>query len=59
ENTEEKLVLKTIEGEVMTLPRKEVVEMVKQNVSLMPDAILKEISAQDAADLLEYLTTLR
>ena len=37
----------------------EVVEMVKQNVSLMPDAILKEISAQDAADLLEYLTTLR
>lgn len=59
ENTKEQVVLKTIEGEVLTLPRKEIVEMVKQNVSLMPDAILKEISAQDAADLLEYLTTLK
>lgn len=59
QNTEENVVLKTIEGEVLTLPRKEVVEMVKQNVSLMPDAILKEISAQDAADLLEYLTGLK
>lgn len=59
QNTEENVVLKTIEGEVLTLRRKEVVEMVKQNVSLMPDAILKEISAQDAADLLEYLTGLK
>lgn len=59
ENSDENLVLKTISGEVLTLPRKEVVELVKQNVSLMPDAILKDVSAQDAADLLEYLTTLK
>ncbi|MFO1019681.1 MAG: PVC-type heme-binding CxxCH protein [Planctomycetales bacterium] len=59
QSSDQQVVLKTIEGEVVTIPRDDVEELIQQKISLMPDAVLKDITAQDAADLLEYLTTLK
>src|SRR5262249_7708408 len=36
-----------------------IVEMVKQDKSLMPELVLRSVTAQDAADLLAYLVSLQ
>jgi putative membrane-bound dehydrogenase-like protein len=59
EQNDERVVLKTIEGAAVQIPRKEVVELVKQEKSLMPELVLKSVTAQDAADLLAYLVSLQ
>lgn len=55
----ERVVLKTVEGITVQIPRKEIVELVKQEKSLMPELVLKSVTAQDAADLLAYLVSLQ
>lgn len=59
QDDDETKVVKTAEGELVRIPAAEVEQVVKQDVSLMPELVLSEVSAQDAADLLSYLETLR
>lgn len=55
----ERIVLKSIEGVSLQILRKDVVELAKQEKSLMPELVLKSVTAQDAADLLAYLVSLQ
>ena len=57
--SDQDLTLKTIEGNFITLPKKQIVDQVKQTKSLMPELVLKSVTAQDAADLLAYLASLQ
>jgi len=58
EKTDKQVVIKDAKGELIRIPAKEVVELMKTEKSVMPDLILRDVPAQDAADLLAYLTTL-
>lgn len=58
EETPERVVLKDAQGKYYRVAKSDVESLAKQNVSLMPELVLKDITAQDAADLLAYLTTL-
>jgi putative membrane-bound dehydrogenase-like protein len=53
------VVLKDAQGRVIRIPADNVESIVAQQISMMPDLVLREVSAQDAADLLAYLATLR
>ena len=57
--TDREVTLKTIEGAMIQIPRDEIEELVKQEKSLMPELLLKSVTAQDAADLLAYLANLQ
>lgn len=59
DQNDERVVLKTIEAATIQIPRKDVAELVKQDKSLMPELVLKSVTAQDAADLLAYLVSLQ
>jgi putative heme-binding domain-containing protein len=59
EKTDDKIVLKDALGERHAIAPNEIESLTASPQSVMPDLILSEISAQDTADLLEYLTTLR
>jgi putative heme-binding domain-containing protein len=52
------VVLKTAEKKTVTIPREEIEDMKKSTQSLMPDRILSDLTAQEAADLLSYLMSL-
>ena len=52
------VVLKDAQGRLVKVPTSEVEALVPQKTSLMPELVFKDVSAQDAADLLAYLTTL-
>jgi putative membrane-bound dehydrogenase-like protein len=53
------LVMRNIQGEVIRIAKADVYELMKQEKSLMPELLLKDMTAQDAADLLSYLVSLR
>jgi putative heme-binding domain-containing protein len=53
------ITLKDSQGKTTRLPASAVESLVAQPVSMMPELVLRDISAQDAADLLAYLATLR
>ncbi|HZL87850.1 MAG TPA: PQQ-dependent sugar dehydrogenase [Pirellulaceae bacterium] len=55
EQTDREVVLKTVEKQVVRIARDNVEQMRKSEKSLMPDRILSDLTAQEAADLLEYL----
>jgi putative membrane-bound dehydrogenase-like protein len=59
EQNDQRIVLKTIEGAVVEVPRDQIVELSRQSTSLMPELVLKNVTAQDAADLLAYLAGLQ
>ncbi len=59
EQNDERVVLKSVDGTIVQIPRKQIVEMAKQEKSLMPELVLKDVTAQDAADLLAYLVSLQ
>jgi putative heme-binding domain-containing protein len=59
EESAERVVLKTIENQLVSIPRDKIEEMVKQTKSLMPELILKNVTAQDAADLLDFMASLQ
>lgn len=59
DQNDQRIVLKTIDGTLVQVPRSKVVELAKQSVSLMPELVLKNVTAQDAADLLAYLVSLQ
>jgi putative heme-binding domain-containing protein len=55
EQNDREVVLKTAEKLLVRLPRSEIEEMTRSLKSLMPDGVLADLTAQEAADLLRYL----
>jgi putative heme-binding domain-containing protein len=55
EQNDREVVLKTAEKLLVRLPRAEIEEMTRSPKSLMPDGVLADLTAQEAADLLRYL----
>jgi uncharacterized repeat protein (TIGR03806 family) len=53
------VVLKDAQGKMVHIPGNEVEHLVPQSRSLMPELLLRDLTAQQVADLLEYLTTLK
>ena len=58
EQSEREIVLKTAEKQLVRIARESIEEMRKSEKSLMPDGVLGDLTAQEAADLLEYLRSL-
>jgi putative heme-binding domain-containing protein len=58
ERSEERLVLCDAEGQ-RELKASRVARLVPQSKSMMPDGLLQDLSAQEAADLVEYLVGLK
>ena len=52
-------VVRTAEGKEIVLNPSAIETFTKQDTSLMPELVLKDVTAQDAADLLAYLTSLK
>ena len=57
--TEAELVLKKADGKDIAIPAAEIERSVPQQKSLMPDLLLRDLTPQQAADLLEYLISLQ
>jgi putative heme-binding domain-containing protein len=55
EKNDKGVVLRTPEKQTVRLARDEVEQLKKSDKSLMPDRILSDLTAQEAADLLEYI----
>ena len=55
EKTDDAIVIQTAERKTIRIPRKEIDVLRKSSKSLMPDQILSDLTAQEAADLLEYI----
>lgn len=51
--------LKTADGKEVTIPNREIEQAVPLQQSLMPDLLLREMTAAQVADLLEYLQSLK
>lgn len=59
EHNDKRLILKDADGKVSEIAAEQVESIEAQTKSLIPELVLQEVSAQDAADLLAYLTSLR
>jgi putative heme-binding domain-containing protein len=59
ERKDEVVVLKDSQGQLIRVPEKDVEELASQNVSIMPEGALRDLSPQEAADLLAFLCSLR
>lgn len=57
--TDDAVTLKDAQGRIITIPADNVQSIVAQSISIMPELVLRDVSAQDAADLLAYLTKQR
>jgi putative heme-binding domain-containing protein len=58
ERTPERLVLRDTEKQI-TLPAASIERMMAQKKSMMPDFLLQDLTAEEAADLLDYLSSLK
>ncbi|HUY33637.1 MAG TPA: PVC-type heme-binding CxxCH protein [Pirellulales bacterium] len=58
EKTEKQVVIKDANAKLITVPAGEVAALEPQRKSLMPELVLRDVTAQDAADLLAFLTSL-
>lgn len=59
EKSDDRLVLKDAKGQLVHIAAGDVAALEAQTKSLMPDLVLRDVTAQDAADLLAYLTSLK
>jgi uncharacterized repeat protein (TIGR03806 family) len=57
--TDDEVVLKDAQDKVTRLPTKNIEQLVSQRQSLMPDLLFRDLTAQQVADLLEYLGSLK
>jgi putative heme-binding domain-containing protein len=57
--TEREVVLKDATGKEVRIPARKVTSLVPQKKSLMPDLLLRDLTAEQAADLLEFLVSLK
>src|SRR5690606_10039921 len=55
EKTDQHIVLRDVNRQQVRVPAAEVEALIEQQKSLMPELVLSEITAQDAADLLAFL----
>jgi putative heme-binding domain-containing protein len=55
EQNDQAIVIKTTDKKLLSIARDNVAEMQKSPKSLMPDGIFSDLTAQEAADLLEFL----
>jgi putative heme-binding domain-containing protein len=58
EKTDEHVLLKDVKSQLIRIPAGEVEALAAQTKSLMPELVLRDVTAQDAADLLAFLMTL-
>jgi hypothetical protein len=58
EKTDAAIVIKTAERKLVRIPNDEIESLQKSSKSLMPDQILSDLTAQEAADLLAYIRSL-
>jgi len=59
EKSAEEIVLLTAQKQLLRVPSGEVELLEKQRISMMPERLLSDMTAQEAADLLAYLQSLR
>ncbi len=57
--TGREVVLKDAKNQAITVPAGDVESLLPQPKSLMPEALLRDLTAQEAADLLDYLGSLK
>jgi putative heme-binding domain-containing protein len=57
--TDQEVVLKDAENKEIRIPAGKVAALMPQKKSLMPDQLLRDLTAEQAADLLEYLVSLK
>jgi putative heme-binding domain-containing protein len=55
DKTDDEIVIKTVERQLVRIARASVEEMTKSEKSLMPERVLSDLTAQEAADLFEYI----
>lgn len=58
ENGPQSALLVDAQNQTVRVPKSEIVALEPQTKSLMPELVLRDVSAQDAADLLAYLASL-
>jgi putative heme-binding domain-containing protein len=54
----DKVTIRNADGVEREIPTESIDERVKQNVSLMPDGIVKELTIRELASLIDYLESL-
>lgn len=59
EKTDRHVLLRDIQGEIREIATTSIEELVPQPKSLMPDLLAQELTAQQLADLLQYLSSLQ
>jgi len=59
EKSEKQVVIKDANARLITVPAGDVAALEPQQKSLMPELVLRDVTAQDAADLLAFLTSLK
>ena len=59
ERTKDAVVLKDAQGKTIKVASVEIDRLVPQSRSLMPELLLRDLTAQDVADLLEFLASMR
>lgn len=59
EKTAETLTLRTAQNKEIRIPARDVEQLVPQRQSLMPELLLRDLTPEQAADLLEFLGSLR
>jgi putative membrane-bound dehydrogenase-like protein len=56
---DKEVVLKDAQSKTIRIPQDNIANMTEQRTSLMPELVLRDVTAQDAADLLAYMMTLQ
>ena len=59
QKSDREVVLRTAQNKELRVPAQQVERLVPQQKSLMPDLLLRDLSPQQAADLLEFLAGLK
>ena len=59
QRTDKELVLRDATNKETRIPTGQVVSVERQKTSLMPEQLLRDLTAEQAADLLEYLASLK
>jgi putative heme-binding domain-containing protein len=59
ERTEQAVVLKDAKNQIIRLAANEIEQLTSQQQSLMPDLLLRDLTAQQVADLIAFLSSLR
>jgi putative heme-binding domain-containing protein len=56
--TDQQVSLRDVQGEIRNIATKSIEQLVPQQASMMPDLLVQDMTAQQLADLLEYLRSL-